>query len=156
METRICKVCKQEKFIEAFPHAGNGNKTNQSKHRRYKCQPCYQSAKNVRKTEIRQWFDEYKKQQQCLDCGIKDYRVFEFHHLGDDIKEGNLGDVVRDGWSRERISKELKKCVCLCANCHRIRHHEEKQSVAQLGRALAWGARGFGGSNPLTLTADWR
>lgn len=46
--------------------------------------------------------------------------VFEFHHLVPKIKEFSLGKIRSNCFSWERIVKELRKCVMVCANCHRL------------------------------------
>ncbi len=60
---------------------------------------------------------------KCFDCG-KEYPhyVYDFHHLNPEEKEG----LVNMQWSWEHIVNELNKCVMLCSNCHRIRHHGDK------------------------------
>lgn len=34
----------------------------------------------------------------------------------------NISEAVQRGYSLDRIKKEIKKCIVLCANCHAIRH----------------------------------
>lgn len=57
----------------------------------------------------------------CSKCG---YRVhpaaLDFHHLDD--KKYNISRIVRAGVSKEVLDKEIKKCIILCANCHRVEH----------------------------------
>jgi hypothetical protein len=59
----------------------------------------------------------------CVDCGNTDSRVLDFHHLRDKIKA--VAVMRTAGWSKKRILAEIKKCIVLCANCHRIRHWKE-------------------------------
>lgn len=57
---------------------------------------------------------------RCVDCGLEDFRVLEFDHLGD--KECNVGALFGKRWSRVEV--ELKKCELVCSNCHAIRTYE--------------------------------
>ncbi len=86
--------------------------------------------KNVRlcrscRTRIKRYRDKERAIQllggECIDCGFKgDHAVFDFHHLDSNTKEFTLGNIANRRW--ELIERELKKCILLCANCHRIRH----------------------------------
>jgi len=64
---------------------------------------------------------EYKKTIKCKECGIRDHRVIDFHHIRD--KEFAISNMVYRGYSWKRIQKEIDKCIPLCSNCHRIEHH---------------------------------
>lgn len=59
----------------------------------------------------------------CIDCKqIFPPCVLDFHHL--DMKEKDKQiRIIAGKW--EKVKIELDKCILLCANCHRIRHHEE-------------------------------
>jgi len=46
--------------------------------------------------------------------------IFEFHHLKPETKEFNLGRIRSNCFSWERIVIELRKCIMVCANCHRL------------------------------------
>jgi len=65
-------------------------------------------------------FLEYKRNLCCENCGNNDYRVLEFHHLGD--KETNVSRLVSKKYAWSKVEAEIKKCSVLCANCHRIEH----------------------------------
>ena len=58
---------------------------------------------------------------KCCICG-RTYptEVFEFHHLNPKNKEFSLGKIRSNCFSWERIVNELRKCVMVCANCHRL------------------------------------
>jgi hypothetical protein len=62
----------------------------------------------------------------CLDCkqSFPDC-VFEFHHVDPTTKIHTDPSKVFM-FSDVRIKEELDKCIMLCANCHRIRHHSDK------------------------------
>ena len=62
---------------------------------------------------------------KCKDCGnvFLVQAVYDFHHKNPEEKDFCIGNILGRGW--EKITPELDKCDLLCANCHRIRHHEE-------------------------------
>jgi hypothetical protein len=68
--------------------------------------------------------------------------LFEFHHW--DAHEKKFG-ISRDGMSRpwEAIAEELRKCVMLCANCHREIHAGVRALERQSGVVVV--AAGIGG-----------
>lgn len=58
---------------------------------------------------------------KCCICGRTfPQEVFEFHHLNPETKEFSLGKIRSNCFSWERIVNELRKCVMVCANCHRL------------------------------------
>jgi hypothetical protein len=105
-------------------------------HERNKHREDYKKAQSETKKRIRKerrdWFQELKKKLKCERCGIDDFRVLDFHHLDPNEKDLEVSNMVRLRWSKKKILAEIAKCQCLCANCHRIVHWEEKdnQSVA--------------------------
>ena len=48
---------------------------------------------------------EYKKTIRCKECGIRDHRVIDFHHIRD--KEFAISNMVYRGYSWKRIQKEI-------------------------------------------------
>lgn len=61
---------------------------------------------------------------KCMKCGgtFPNF-VYDFHHRDPKEKEDALGNYI-DSWSVMRMAEEVVKCDLLCANCHRIEHHE--------------------------------
>lgn len=81
-----------------------------------------------RKLEIKRWFKIYKKKLSCSKCFENHPATLEFHH-GDSVsKDRGVAIIVNNGCSREKIMEEIKKCVVLCANCHRKIHYKEKNN----------------------------
>lgn len=91
------------------------NYSDDQKRRKYQLQV-------LRKKNIRSKLNTYKKAHPC-SCGETHLACLEFHHIGDG-KEINIADAVRHGWSWKRILQEIKKCIVVCANCHRKIHFE--------------------------------
>jgi len=62
----------------------------------------------------------------CCICK-KEYEMglFDFHHLDPEKKEFKIGSIRGKSW--EKITKELRKCVMLCSNCHRLVHYYNKK-----------------------------
>jgi len=57
----------------------------------------------------------------CMACGENSHHcVLEYHHMNDD-KDMNIGQ--QHSRSINVLFNEIKKCICLCANCHRKVHH---------------------------------
>ena len=65
----------------------------------------------------------------CVRCCNKDFRVLEFDHVSGNKEpvRGTEGvmSYVREGYSWKRIEKEIRKCVVLCCNCHKIKTYRE-------------------------------
>lgn len=72
---------------------------------------------------LKSYVRDIKKHSQCAICGDTRWYVLDFHHLSD--KESNISEKVRTGCSLETLKKEIEKCICVCANCHREIHYKE-------------------------------
>ena len=58
---------------------------------------------------------------KCQICGYnKCNEALEFHHINPNEKEMALSNNLILKW--EDVLNELKKCICVCANCHREIH----------------------------------
>lgn len=58
----------------------------------------------------------------CSICGYDEcVEALDFHHLDPSKKEFNIShEGTYFSWNK--IKRELDKCICLCANCHREIH----------------------------------
>ena len=62
---------------------------------------------------------------RCVRCGFVGCPdVYDFHHINPLEKEFAIGASNR---SYERLKEEARKCVMLCANCHREVHAKLKE-----------------------------
>jgi 5-methylcytosine-specific restriction endonuclease McrA len=60
---------------------------------------------------------------QCCICSYKKcFTALELHHIDPAKKEIALGRIISNPKAWDRIVKEVRKCVLLCANCHREVH----------------------------------
>jgi len=60
----------------------------------------------------------------CKDCnGVFPDVCYDFHHKNPKNKLVEICQILTSNW--ETILQELKKCVLLCSNCHRVRHQKE-------------------------------
>ena len=117
MKYYICKDCKKEKSeIEFYVVQG---------YRRHNCRKCA-STKDTAYAKIRR--RKYKQKSvnllggKCSRCEYnKCLDALEFHHIDSKMKDNGLGDMFGNN-SWKTIEKELKKCILLCANCHREEH----------------------------------
>lgn len=100
----VCKECK--KIREHLYYIKNTEKckANASSHR-------------IKRAE---WWRKYKSQFKCIDCGFSDARALDFHHTDPKEKIQCVSTLVRA--KDDILFEEIKKCIVLCANCHRIRH----------------------------------
>ena len=121
---RKCRYCGKTRPIEKFEIA---NIIKGKEYRRWKCSSCYHETKSVRRRKIKQWLDNLKETLKCSKCGIRDFRVIDFHHKGDD-KEICIGQAMQR-WSQGRIEKEIAKCIAICSKCHRILHWKDRNGV---------------------------
>lgn len=82
------------------------------------------NSKSVMKCQRKKKLDAVEKfGGKCQICGYnKCINALEFHHL-EDKKESPSFIIMR--WSWKRACEELKKCILLCANCHREIHYKD-------------------------------
>lgn len=61
---------------------------------------------------------------RCHSCsGTFHPAIFEFHHKDPSTKEGkDPSKCLSFSW--KKLQQELDKCILVCANCHRLIHHE--------------------------------
>ena len=75
-------------------------------------------AKVPRRQRNQEFVNAYKEEHGCYVCEERCYSIIDTHHLDPTEKCHDVSDLVGKGRSLEVIKKELKKCVCLCKNCH--------------------------------------
>jgi hypothetical protein len=81
-----------------------------------------------RRHNTAKWLAEYKSKLKCLYCQEKHVACLQFHHRDQSQKDINISYAVSQGWSRERILREIAKCDVVCANCHAKIHYNEKHT----------------------------
>lgn len=81
-------------------------------------------TKEVKEQQKAEWY-KYKATLSCTKCGFNHIAALDFHHEDPTTKEGNIHRFISNG-QFAKAYEEIKKCIVLCANCHRIYHHEEK------------------------------
>lgn len=84
----------------------------------------------VRKLELIE-----NKGGKCEICGYdKNIAALEFHHLNPEDKSFQLDARHLSNTTIEKLLTESKKCILVCANCHRELHnkHLEKDNVSIL------------------------
>ena len=69
---------------------------------------------------------EFKAQQVCHHCGASHPAIIDFHHIVRDGTQQSVNRLAADNkWLA--IYEEVKKCIPLCANCHRTLHWNESR-----------------------------
>ena len=77
-----------------------------------------------RKKRLWEFYNQLKATLECARCGENHPATLQFHHRDPQKKDFNLSEAVNDGYSIERIKREVAKCTVLCANCHAKEHYE--------------------------------
>lgn len=115
---RKCKICLKDKPFEDFYSNGKTPKGTPKFHT--SCKLCEGSRIKSRRSEV---INLAFKNASCILCGYdRCSNAIEFHHVYPETKKHNPGDMLKKNFNESRILDELKKCVPLCANCHRELH----------------------------------
>lgn len=80
-------------------------------------------AAALKRQKRREWY-AFKATFACIHCGFNHPAALDFHHV-DRTNYRSVNKLAQAG-NYKAARDEIKKCVCLCANCHRIHHHEER------------------------------
>lgn len=129
-KTKICSKCKTEQPLTNYHKNGFDSMGNQ-KYRGY-CKTCANKIETERYWQKRHFVDDLRT--KCAKCGETRTYVLDFHHIDKETKEFTIGTIKKG--SKEKILKEIDKCVCLCANCHREFHHLEREQQITLQEYL--------------------
>ncbi len=110
-----CKTCANEvnrKF----------SKLTYQRNREKKLQYAKEYRDSHKDKKVEWWRKYYNKQRDfllslkkpCAKCGEDRPWVIQFHHIDPATKSY----LISASYSEENTLEEVKKCVCLCSNCH--------------------------------------
>lgn len=84
-------------------------------------------TKEGRKLRLR-WLLAYRRDSNgCSHCDTAFPPCLDFHH--EEEKQMRVGQMVSFDYSIPEIQEEIDKCILLCANCHRVEHHNPPTEV---------------------------
>ena len=87
----------------------------------------YQRIYYRKHNETKKQYRKYKLEQihklkgACVKCSESRPYVIDFHHIDPSTKEFEPSQMINA--SNVKLSDELKKCICLCRNCHAEFHY---------------------------------
>jgi hypothetical protein len=99
-----CKLCRRD-YDKSNYMQKYGDKVRERNRNRY--------------NEVKPIIDAYKQERPCL-CGESDPVCLEFHHLNPEEKDFEVTDSLNR--SLDTLFREIRKCIVLCANCHKKVH----------------------------------
>lgn len=112
-EIRTCSIHGETEFHYYEKSGRNGQ---------WKCLKCESELAVLKKQKYKLKMVQYKG-GKCEICGYdKNISALDFHHLNPEEKSFTLSDT-KHSW--EDTQKELDKCICVCANCHRELHNPQ-------------------------------
>jgi hypothetical protein len=125
-----CKSCMNE-YHRIWRNVNRGHlKEYHTKNidKKRKCDRDYTALHRVEKRTYRDKTRQAKKDYiislfpnyVCSICGESDPEVLVHHHLGDKVER--IARMLTGGYTLEDIAEELKKCIILCRNCHKLLH----------------------------------
>lgn len=133
------KILRKERYQKDIDNKRAKNKASYYKHKETRIaevKKYYQKIKDdpnfklkhykrTRKNQLQnsKEFYEYKKTLKCSNCPENHPACLDFHHLDPNEKEFLITKLIH---SKKKLKEELKKCIVLCANCHRKFHFEQR------------------------------
>lgn len=123
MNTKICTKCGKEKPLSDFNWRDKNKGTLRSE-----CKECHTLYMKQKYQEKKDAVQNIKSNLKCAKCGYSEYAVaLDFHHLDPSQKDTTVARMVANNYRLDKTLQEIDKCICLCANCHRIFHFLEKE-----------------------------
>ena len=101
------------------------------------------SEKNkLRHKTLRENFYNYAIEKglitDCIICGYPKEKTFaiDFHHINPETKKYTISQIIEVKSKRQEAITEIKKCVCMCANCHRLYHNNDEEVVKKYNEVV--------------------
>jgi len=128
---QICSHCKIEKKLDEFYPSKVKNIKNS---KNPWCISCHKENKKKHYSENKEqyhnnnfkntlWLLEIKLTLKCERCGFNHPAALDFHHKDPNDKMFKISSrVTINSKRKEKVIEEMKKCIVLCSNCHRIEH----------------------------------
>lgn len=89
------------------------------------------AAAKVNRLSFAKRWEEFKSKQVCINCGFAHPAAIDFHHVKRHPSNRKLYRLLQNR-AFSRALEEVKKCVPLCANCHRVHHYDEHKAKKRL------------------------
>ena len=118
------EISHKTKDYQKTEKAQKLRRENRKKHKMEQCEKDKISGK-IRRAKRKKYIDDYKLSKGCSICGYnKCAEALDFHHEGN--KDFDISRAIgSQNISLEKIMEEIKKCIILCATCHRELHSKE-------------------------------
>src|SRR4051812_4826956 len=71
-----------------------------------------------RRRDLQRFLVDLKSSYACQECGERHPACLDFYPRAGHEHLESSHDMVRNGWSKERITTAIANCDVLCANCH--------------------------------------
>ena len=115
-----CKDCMNEKMKSSYRAKYRASKKGRSTEAKYvqRNRP-YNSEKAKAHTKKYKEF-VFSIKSPCCKCGETRPYIIDFHHVDPLLKEYSIGRGIL---GKEALLNEVRKCVCLCRNCHSEFHY---------------------------------
>lgn len=118
MKTKVCTKCGRELPLDSFNWRDKAKGT-----RRADCRDCHNNYMKKQYQQKKIEIQDLKAELRCAKCGYnKCGAALDFHHINPEDKDDTVARMLSNNYSLERVQNEIKKCVVLCANCHREFH----------------------------------
>ena len=123
METKVCTKCGIEKPLTDFHWRNKAQGTHRSE-----CKECHTKYMKEQYQYKKDTVEQIKQELACAKCGYNEYPVaLDFHHLNPKEKDTTIARMTSNKYRLDKTLEEIDKCICLCANCHRVFHYLEKE-----------------------------
>lgn len=131
----FCTKCEKDKLKDCF-YENTGERKSNGGRRPFHCIDCIlennRRRNAVRRKDHRDKLNCIKLERGCIDCGYKiNPSALHFDHKSN--KRFGLAQSMLYSW--DTILKEIAKCDIRCANCHAIRHDNERKGIG-ISRSL--------------------
>ena len=123
MQTKKCTKCGRILPITEFNWRNKAKGT-----RRSECKYCHSDYMKQKYQEKKNIVQEIKSSCSCAKCGESRGYVLDFHHINPSEKDNTIARLTSNNYKLEKVYDEIKKCIVLCANCHREFHYLQERN----------------------------